>query len=97
MLSRSKLENLTREELTQELLRLSDIRFRLAIAILIFTTIQLEQNSVKNPQYHGKESLNVNQVPRNIRDNVSEETVCRAICLTRHELILMTNTCAIHQ
>ena len=90
MLSRSKLENLTREELTQELLRLSDIRFRLAIAILIFTTIQLEQNS-------GKESLNVNQVPRNIRDNVSEETVCRAICLTRHELILMTNTCAIHQ
>ena len=48
--------------------------------------IQLERNAVNNAEYHRRESLEVNPLPRDIGDNVLEETVCRAISLTGHEI-----------
>ena len=106
------LENLTREELIEELLQISDISCQLKAlndrfdtfaakheelksdllitkncnTLLLQRIIQLERNAVNNAQYHRKESLEVNPVPRDIGDNVLEETVCRAISLTGHEV-----------
>ena len=37
--------------------------------------IQLERNAVNNAQYHQRESLKVNPAPRDIGDNILEETV----------------------
>ena len=48
--------------------------------------IQLERSTVNNAQYHGRESLEVNLIPCDIGDNVLEETLCRAISLTGHEV-----------
>ena len=48
--------------------------------------IQLERYAVNNAQYHQRESLEVNPVLCEIGDNVLEETVCRAISLTGHEV-----------
>ena len=48
--------------------------------------IQLERSTVNNAQYHGRESLEVNLITRDIGDNVLEETLCRAISLTGHEV-----------
>ena len=48
--------------------------------------IQLEQNAVNNTQYHSRQSLEVKLVPHDIGDNVPEETICRAISLTGHEV-----------
>ena len=48
--------------------------------------IQLEQSAVNNVQYHRRESLEVNPVAYDIGDNVLEETACRAISLTVHEV-----------
>ena len=48
--------------------------------------IQLERNPVNNAQHHRRESLEVNPVPRNIEDNVLEETVCKVISLIGNEV-----------
>ena len=48
--------------------------------------IQLERSAVNSTQYYQRESLEVNLVHRHIGDNVLEETVCRAISLTGHEV-----------
>ena len=48
--------------------------------------IQLKRNTVNNAQYYRRESPEVNLIPRDIGDNVLEETVCRAISLTEHEV-----------
>ena len=48
--------------------------------------IQLEQNAVNNTQYHSRKSLEVKLVPHDIGDNVLEETICRAVSLTGHEV-----------
>ena len=48
--------------------------------------MQLERNAVSNFQYHRRESLEVALVPRDIRDNFLDKTVCRAISLTGHEV-----------
>ena len=112
MLTRRQIENLTREELIEELLQISDTSCQLkdlndrfdtfapkheelksdllivknGNTLLYQRIIQLERNAVNNAQYHRRESLEVNPVPRNIGDNVLEETVCRAISLTGHEV-----------
>ena len=109
------LENLTREELIEELLQISDISCQLKALNDRFDTfvvkheglvwfvdnkelqysstptniIQLEWNALNKAQYHRRESLEVNLVPHDIGDNVLQETVCRAISLTGHEVTLM--------
>ena len=97
-----QIENLTREQLMEELLQISDISCQL-IALndrfdtfaakheelksdLLITNnfntllhqqiIQLEQNALNSAQHHRRESLEVNPVPRDIGDNVLEETIC---------------------
>ena len=110
--TRSQIENLTREELIEELLQISDVSCQLKALNDRFDTfaakheelefdflitnicntllhhwiIQLEWNAVRNTQYHQIESLEVNLVPCDTGDNVLEETVCRAISLTGHEV-----------
>ena len=112
VLTRSQIENLTREELTEELLQISDVSCQLKALNDIFDIfaakheklksdllitnncntllhqriIQLERSAVNNAQYPRRESLEVNPVPLDIGDNVLEETVCRAISLTRNEV-----------
>ena len=112
MLTRSQIENLTREELIEELPQMSDISCQLKVLIDRFDTfaakheelksdllttkncntllhqeiMQLERNAVNNTQYHQRELIEVNPVPRDIGDNVLEETVCRPISLTRDEV-----------
>ena len=112
VLTRNQIQNLTREELFEELLQISDISYQLTAlndrfdffsakheelksdllitkncnTLLLQGIIQLERNAVNNAQYHQRESLEVNPVPRDIGDNVLEETVCRAISLTGHEV-----------
>ena len=108
VLTRTQIENLSREELIEELLQLSDMSIQLqAISkhkklksdllitkncniLLQQRIVQLERNAVNYAQYRRMESLEVNMVPHDIGNNVLEETVCRAISLTRHELPLMT-------
>ena len=46
---------------------------------------QLEQSAASNAQYHWRESVEVNPVPRDNGDNFLVETVCKAISLTGHE------------
>ena len=114
MHTRSQIENLTGEELIEELLQISDISCQLKALNDRFDTfaakheelksdllitkncdtllhqriIQLEWNAVNNTQYHRRKSLEVNSVPHDIEDNILEETVCRAISLTGHEVTL---------
>ena len=112
MLTKSQIENLTGEELIEELLQISNISCQLKAlndrfdnlaakheelksdllitrncnTLLHQRIIQLERHAVRNTQYHRRESLEVNPVPRDIGNNVLEETVCRAISLTGHEV-----------
>ena len=112
--TRSQIESLTREELIEELLQISDISCQLKALNNRFDTlaakheelksdllitkncntllhqqiVQLKRNAVNNAQYHRKESLEVKLVPRDIGDNVLDETVCRTISLTGHEVTL---------
>ena len=114
VLINSQIENFSREELSQELVHLSDINIQLKALNYRFGTfgskpeelksdlfitknsnalqhqwiIQLEQNTVNNAQYHWRKPLEVNPVPRDIGDNVLEETIWRAISLTGHEATL---------
>ena len=112
VLTRSQIENLTREDLIEELLQISNISCQLKVLNDIFDTfaakheeskfyllitkncntllhqriIQLEQNAVNSVQYHRRQSLEVNPVLREFGNNILEETVCRAISLTGHEV-----------
>ena len=49
--------------------------------------IQLERNAVNNAQYHRHESIEVNPVPASISDEELEDTICKALSLTVHEVI----------
>ena len=48
--------------------------------------VNLERNAVSNAQYHRRESLEINPVPASIGDDVLENSVCRALSLTGHEV-----------
>ena len=48
--------------------------------------VNLERNAVSNAQYHRRESLQINPVPASISDHVLENSVCRALSLTGHEV-----------
>ena len=45
-----------------------------------------ERNAVSNDQYHRSESLEINPVPATIADDVLENSICRALSLTGHEV-----------
>ena len=49
--------------------------------------IQLEINTVNNAQYHRRESTEVSPFPASISDEELEDTICKALSLTSHELI----------
>ena len=48
--------------------------------------VQLERNAVSNAQYHCCESLDINSVSASISDDVLENSICRALSLTDHEV-----------
>ena len=48
--------------------------------------VQLQRNAVSNAQYHRRKSLETNTVPTSISDDVLENSVCRALSLTGHEV-----------
>ena len=48
--------------------------------------VQLERNAVSNAQYHHRESQEINPVPASIGNDVLENSVCRALSLTGHEM-----------
>ena len=48
--------------------------------------VQLERNAVSNTQYHRCESLKINPVPVSIGDDVLENSVCKPLSLTGHEM-----------
>ena len=49
--------------------------------------VQLERNAVSNAQYHCRESLlEINPVPASVGDDVLENSICRALSLTSHEV-----------
>ena len=49
--------------------------------------IQLERNAVNNAQYHRRESIEVSPVPASIGDEELEDSICKALSLTGHEVI----------
>ena len=49
--------------------------------------IQLESNAVNNAQYHRHESIEVSPVLASITDEELEDTICKALSLTGHEVI----------
>ena len=50
--------------------------------------VQLESNAVSNAQYHRRELLEIKTVPASIGDDVLENSVCRPLSLTGHEVKL---------
>ena len=48
--------------------------------------VQLEKYAVNNAQYHRRKSLEINPVTSSIGDDVIENSVCRALSLTSHEM-----------
>ena len=49
--------------------------------------VNLERNAVSNAQYHCRESLEINPVPASVvGDDVLENSICRALSLTSHEV-----------
>ena len=48
--------------------------------------VQLERNAISNGQYHRRESLKIDPVPASFADDVLENSVCRALSLTGHEV-----------
>ena len=97
--TRSQLENLSKKELIEELIKRFDNLLRrfevvssdLAIArncnrLLTERVIQLERNAVKNAQYHRRESVEVNPVPPSISDEELEVNICKALSITRLEV-----------
>ena len=104
--TRSQLENLSKEELIDELISVEDIPSKLSDLTIRFddflrryeilnseltvrkncNRVQFERNAVSNAQYHRRESLEINPVPASISDDVLENSVCRALSLTGHEV-----------
>ena len=110
--TRSQLENLSKEELIDELIsvenissKLSDLTSRfddslrqyenlnseLAVSkncnhLLTERIVRLERNVISNAEYHCRESLEINPVLLSIGDDVLENSVCRALSLTGHEV-----------
>ena len=110
--TRSQLENLSKEELIEELITVDDItskisdltnrfddflrRFDVVSSDFAITencnrslterVVQLERNAVTNPQYHQRESVEVNPVPPSISDEELELNICKALYLTGHEI-----------
>ena len=54
--------------------------------LLTKTVVQLERNTVRNAQYHRRESVEVNPVPPSINDEELEVNICKALSLTGHEV-----------
>ena len=48
---------------------------------------QLERNTVNNAQYLHRESIEVSPVPTSISEEELEDTICKALSLTGHEVI----------
>ena len=48
--------------------------------------VQLERNAVSNAQYHRCESLEINHVPVSIGDDILENSICRVLPITGHEV-----------
>ena len=46
----------------------------------------MERNAISNGQYHPRESLEINPVPASIAYDVLENSVCRTLSLTGHEV-----------
>ena len=49
--------------------------------------IQLERNLVNNAQHHQRESIEVSPVPASIGDKELEDSICKALSLTGHEVL----------
>ena len=110
--TRSQLENLSKEELTDKFISVGDISSKLSDLtshfndflrryeilnseltvskncnrLLTERIVQLERNAVSNAQYHHRESQEINPVPASIGNDVLENSVCRALSLTGHEM-----------
>ena len=95
--TRSQLENLSKEELIDELIsaedkssKLSDLTSRFDDFLrryeIIERIVQLERNVVSNAQYYYRESLEINPVPASTGDDVLENRVGRVLSLTGHEV-----------
>ena len=95
--TRTQLENLSKEELIDELIsaedkssKLSDLTSRFDDFLrwykIIERIVQLERNVISNTQYHRRESLEINPVPASVGDDVLENSACRALSLTSHEV-----------
>ena len=54
---------------------------------LLNRIIQLEHNAVANSQYSRRETIEVNPVPAEIHDDVLEASVCKALSLTRVNVV----------
>ena len=48
--------------------------------------VQLKRNAVSNVQYHRCESLEINHVPVSIGDDILENSICRVLSITGHEV-----------
>ena len=48
--------------------------------------VQLERNAVSNAQYHRCESLEINHVPVSLGDDILENSICRVLPITGHEV-----------
>ena len=53
--------------------------------LLTERVVQLERNAVTNPQYHRRESVEVNTLPPSINDEELKLNICKALSLTGHE------------
>ena len=49
---------------------------------LLTRIIQLERNAVRNSKYSRRETIELNPVPADITEDVSEENICKALSLT---------------
>ena len=95
VLTRSQYENMSKEELIEQLVSHDDIAAKLSNSpkglmsslismkpSILSSTLLRITNTVSNSQYHRRETLEINPVPSEIQDNVLEETVCQALSLT---------------
>ena len=54
---------------------------------LLTRIIQLERNTVTNSQYSRRETIELNPVPAEIYEDVLEESICKALSLTRVNVV----------
>ena len=84
VLTQSQCENMSTEELIQEL---TDVNSKLQQcekfnSHLLTKIIQLERNAVTNSQYSRRETIELNPMPADITEDVLEESICKALSLT---------------